>query len=316
MILSQISPGFTRKLDSHLSENAPGLRPPLFCQVETLVFGNAVERALRPERFIVGCRNPEEKLPTSYEELLRSFDCKILRVRYESAELAKISINVCLVASIGVANMMAEICEQIGADWSEIAPALKMDRRIGQYAYLTPGLGISGGNIERDLVTVQKLARERGTDASIVGAWVANSAYRKHWVLRKIHEHLPTKSSQPTIGICGLAYKPNTKSTKNSPAISVLEALRTFAVKVYDPKVVLDDQKFVNVCQVGSALETCIGADILAIMTPWAEFEQLEPRAIYRNMNTPVIIDPFRALNAENCIELGFSYHMLGARSF
>ena len=80
---------------------------------------------------------------------------------YESAELAKISINFCLVASITVANTLAEVCERIGADWSEIAPALKLDRRIGQGAYLSPGLGIAGGNLERDLRPSCNSARRR-----------------------------------------------------------------------------------------------------------------------------------------------------------
>ena len=79
-------------------------------------------------------------------------------MRYESAELAKISINCCLVASVVVANTLAELCERIGAEWSEIAPALKLDRRIGPHAYLAPGLGIAGGNLERDLATVQRMA--------------------------------------------------------------------------------------------------------------------------------------------------------------
>src|SRR5437660_5333555 len=79
-------------------------------------------------------------------------------MRYESAELAKIAINCCLVSSISVANTLAELCECLGAAWSEIAPALKLDRRIGQHAYLAPGLGIAGGNLERDLATVCKLA--------------------------------------------------------------------------------------------------------------------------------------------------------------
>ena len=72
-------------------------------------------------------------------------------MRYESAEFAKISINTCLSSSVTTANVLAELCEKIGADWSEIVPALKMDKRIGQHAYIKPGLGISGGNLERDL---------------------------------------------------------------------------------------------------------------------------------------------------------------------
>jgi len=117
----------------------------LFYQVETLIFGQAVERALAPERVIVGCRDPKAALPEPYSTYLKAFDCPILPMRYESAELSKISINVCLVASIGATNMMAELCEGIGADWSEIVPALRLDRRIGRHAYLAPGLGIAGG---------------------------------------------------------------------------------------------------------------------------------------------------------------------------
>ena len=100
-------------------------------------------------------------------------------MRFESAELCKIAINCCLVSSISVANTLAELCEGIGADWSEIVPALKLDRRIGAYAYLAPGLGIAGGNLERDLATVVRLADGIGSDAGVVKAWVANSRHRK-----------------------------------------------------------------------------------------------------------------------------------------
>src|SRR5208282_6722957 len=103
----------------------------------------------KPERFIVGCAEPRGPLPAALQSFLESFACPILPMAYESAELAKISINFCLVASISVANTLAEICEQVGADWSDIAPALKLDKRIGPGAYLSPGLGIAGGNLER-----------------------------------------------------------------------------------------------------------------------------------------------------------------------
>ena len=84
----------------------------------------------------------------------------MLVMRLESAELAKIAINFFLVSTVATTNTLAEICEAIGADWNEIAPALRLDRRIGPHAYLKPGLGIAGGNLERDLVTVQSLAAQ------------------------------------------------------------------------------------------------------------------------------------------------------------
>src|ERR1019366_3465588 len=142
VVLSQVPPGFTRSL------SRPSDRR--FYQVEALIFGRAIERALHPERFIVGCADPKAALPKPLASFLGAFGCPILPMRYESAELAKVSINMFLVSSISTTNALAELCETIGADWSEIVPALKLDKRIGQYAYLAPGLGIAGGNLERD----------------------------------------------------------------------------------------------------------------------------------------------------------------------
>ncbi len=114
-MLSQVPPGFTRALQV-VSPNR------LLYQVETLIFGQAVERAIHPERFIVGCVDPSQPLPQRYREVLEAFDCPILPMRYESAELAKISINFCLVASLSAANTLAEVSEAVGADWAEIVP--------------------------------------------------------------------------------------------------------------------------------------------------------------------------------------------------
>ena len=124
VVLSQVPPGFTR------GKLRPGRI--LYYQVETLIFGRAVERALLPERYIVGCADPLEPLPAPYAAFLGAHGCPVLPMRFESAELAKISINMCLVSSVSTANTLAELCEKIGADWSEIVPALKLDRRIGQ----------------------------------------------------------------------------------------------------------------------------------------------------------------------------------------
>ena len=100
VILCQVPPGFTRKL------KFPHER--LFYQVETLIFGRAVERAMYPERFIVGCADPDKALPSHLKNLLLAFESPVLVMRYESAELTKISINMCLVASVSIANTLAE----------------------------------------------------------------------------------------------------------------------------------------------------------------------------------------------------------------
>src|ERR1700751_6088434 len=132
---------------------------------------------MQPERYIIGWASPDQPLYARYSLLLGAFSCPILPMRLESAELAKISINMCLVASISVANTLAELCEAVGADWSEIDRSLPLDRRIGPYAYLQPGLGIAGGNLERDLATVMRLGQAHGTDTGFVAAAIANRAY-------------------------------------------------------------------------------------------------------------------------------------------
>lgn len=312
VILSQVPPGFTRRLARKLDEQqARSLQ--LFYQVETLIFGRAVERALYPERFIVGCPDPHAPLPAAYAELLKVFDCPILPMRYESAELTKISINMCLVSSVSVANTLAELCEKIGADWSEMVPALKLDRRIGQYAYLSPGLGIAGGNLERDLATVVSMANEFGTDDGVVDAWIANSRYRRDWALRVIQAEAISRLENPRIAVWGLAYKQDTTSTKNSPALALVDALKPFHVRAYDPQVILKDEPVPTFAQAASALEALEGADALAVMTPWAEFSSINVAEIKARMKGRLIVDPFGMLNEQECIEAGFSYFKLGS---
>ncbi|MGH6804384.1 MAG: nucleotide sugar dehydrogenase [Methyloceanibacter sp.] len=305
VILCQVPPGFTRSL------SLPKER--LFYQVETLVFGRAVERAMNPERFIVGCAAPEQPLPETYRIFLSAFGCPILPMRYEGAELAKISINMFLVASISTANTIAELCEKIGADWAEIVPALKLDKRIGQHAYLAPGLGIAGGNLERDLSTVCRLARAHGTDAGVVRAWIANSQHRRDWVLTHVHERVIAHKPDPTLAVLGLAYKQDTSSTKNSPSLALLAALTPFAVRVYDPVVAPRNEFHPRLVSAASALDACVGADAVVIMTPWGEFHELRPEAIAERLQGRVVIDPYAVLNAGACRAAGLDYVTLGS---
>jgi UDPglucose 6-dehydrogenase len=307
-VLCQVPPGFTRKVPLD-----PAL---LYYQVETLVFGRAVERAVKPERFIVGCADPTRPLPPVYSAVLGAFDCPILPMRYESAELAKIAINCCLVASVSVANTLADLSERIGADWHEIAPALRLDRRIGPHSYLTPGLGIAGGNLERDLATVLRLAEASGSEASVIAAFVENSRVRRDWVLRLIHREVLPHEADPTFGILGLAYKENTDSTKNSPSLALIADLQFWPIRVYDPAVSAAVVHHPAVTAGHGVLEAARGSDALLIMTPWPEFRTLSPADLAASMRGRVIVDPFRVLEPAALRAAGFSYFALGAPLF
>jgi UDPglucose 6-dehydrogenase len=304
VVLSQVAPGYTR------ARQTPSRA--VYYQVETLVFGRAVERATLPERFMVGCSDPSAPLPPALQTYLEAFGCPILPMRIESAELAKISINCCLVASITVANTLAELCENIGADWSEIAPALKLDKRIGQYSYLAPGLGIAGGNLERDLATVIRMSEGHGTEASVIRAFAGNSAHRRNWALRTLHRALLADTRDARLGILGLAYKENTHSVKNSPSLALLRHLTPWPVRVYDPVVPASAAPHPAATGATSALDAAEGADAVVVMTPWAEFSSIDAKSLARAMRGRLVLDPFRVLDGRAARAAGLDYRTLG----
>ena len=303
VVLCQVPPGFTRAIRSVAPER-------LIYQVETLVFGRAVQRAMYPERFVIGCADPYKPLPKALATVLGAFGCPILLMRYESAELAKISINFCLVASVSVANTLAEVSEAIGADWSEIIPALKLDKRIGQFSYLAPGLGISGGNLERDLRTILDIAEVKKTDVGVVHAWLRNSKYRKDWPWRVLDKEVLSANPKARVAVLGLAYKENTHSTKNSPSLLLLSHLTKSDVCVHDPVVPASIVPFAK--SAPDPLSCAKDADVLVIATPWAQYRDLKIDGLTRAMKGRVIIDPYRLLDGAKAAAAGFAYHTLG----
>jgi UDPglucose 6-dehydrogenase len=277
-----------------------------------LVFGRAVERATKPERFIVGCAEPAQPLPPAMNTFLEAFGCPILPMRFESAELTKIAINCCLVASVSVANTLAELCERIGADWAEIAPALKLDRRIGAYSYLAPGLGLAGGNLERDLATVIRLSDEYGTETGVIRAFVANSDHRKNWALRTLHEALLGRAPKASLGILGLAYKENTHSVKNSPSLALIRDLAPWPLRIFDPVVPAAAAPHPLVTGAKSALEAAQGVDALVIMTPWPQFRSLRCSDLADAMRGRLVLDPYRVLEPAAAKAAGLDHRTLG----
>jgi len=301
IILSQVPPGFTRSFNK--------IKRKLYYQVETLIFGNAMFRALYPERFIIGSNDSLDTLPDSINIFLKSFNCPILIMGYESAELSKIAINCYLASTLSITNTLSEISDSLGGNWDEIIPTLQLDKRIGEFAYLKPGLGISGGNIERDLATIQSIGFKNNANVKCIESIISLSKYSKQWLYRNIKEHVG-KNSNLKIALLGLAYKENTNSIKNSPSIELLKKIKNFSIKVYDPLVKDINIKGVIICN--SAKEAMQNADILVIATPWQEFKNLEVSIIKDQMNGNIIIDPYKILNEKILKKINFNYYCIG----
>lgn len=146
VVLCQVEPGFTRKIDW------PKER--LYYQVETLkVTDEALDRAVNPERIIIG-HGGKGFLDTNLQKFISVFDCPLFLMSYESAELAKIAINLYLVAQIETSNKLSKVAEKVRANWDDIIPVLQTDKRIGNYAYLKPG--VLGKHLQRDADMIGK----------------------------------------------------------------------------------------------------------------------------------------------------------------
>lgn len=209
VILSQVPPGFIRSLK---------LKRKLYYQVETLIFGDAIPRALNPERIIIGKKNSSTSLDPNLKRVYRKFSSNILEMNYESAELAKISINLMLISSIMTSNFISLYCEKIDARWLDIKKTLQLDKRIGKFAYLNPSPGLSGGNLERDLINANKYFNYK----NVLKSWINLDKKMKMWTVKLIKKNLRKKSK---ILISGMTYKNNTLSVKNSLSLFLVKKL-------------------------------------------------------------------------------------------
>ncbi len=305
VVLSQVAPGFMRSMQFPAHQ--------LYYQVETLIFGRAIERASHPERLIIGCANPAQKLPEILQHFLQSFNCPILTMRYESAELTKVSINMYLVASVMTSNTLADLAAAIGADWEEVVPALRLDKRIGEYAYLNPGLGISGGNLERDMVTILQQSQRHQVHADLVKTWLDDSEYYKNWVFRCLKTHVLAKHSTPVIAVLGLAYKANTHSIKNSPALQLLNSLKkTACAKLITHDPVVKGDALSDIVTAATPIEALNAADVVIVMTPWPAYAALTVNDFLAQMQGRVLIDPHHVYEHADFIKAGFSVYTLG----
>lgn len=303
VILSQVYPGFTRKI----SWNKGGL----YYQVETLIFGQALNRIFKAERVIVGSNDIQNKINKYYNSFLKKFKCPVINLSYESAEIAKISVNIFLIMQVCTSNLLASVCEKIGANWSAVVSGLRLDRRIGEYAYLNPGLGLSGGNLERDLKTLTTIIKKNNIQDKILKSLLFNSRISKEWVLRKIKK-MKLNKKKDKIAILGLTYKENTDSVRNSPSVDLIKKLNQYKIVGFDPKASMSSLKNLNMFRSHSINKTLENAKVLIIMNKWDMFKKISIKQLKKKLLQKNIIDPLGVLKELNLQNKGFNYHIIG----
>ncbi len=296
VIMSQVPPGFTRNLGD--------LRRNTVYQVETLIFGKGLNRALQPERIIFGKVNEGAVLPDVVQEIAELFNCAILEMSYESAELTKIAINIVLSASITAANSLAELANLIGGNWSHIERALRLDQRIGESAYISPGLGLGGTNLQRDLDVATSLAEKVGVNAIFMKSITEHSLHMQNWLMREIIKIRQNGEKLETVTILGLAYKPGTQSTYGSAGYQLLEIFDSVVkIFVHDPVVRLPIKKVLhNTRQINDPRAHLHESNLVILATAWPEYQSIIEEFLRSGPNV-IILDPYRIVHTSSIVE-------------
>lgn len=311
VIMSQVSPGFTRSVDQRIQELRPGVLFSIFYFVETLIIGDAVNRFLKPERMIFGSKMQKAPLGGFLETIVRRFSCPLFIISLESAEMTKSAMNVFLATTITFANTLANICEEVGADMTEIVPALRLDERVGPSVYINPGLGLSGGHLERDVVMLSHIAEKLNIDVDLLRLIQDVSSSRYQWLRNKIEKEVYVGNKLPRIAIWGLSYKKNTDSTHGAPSLKIIRDFgKRATIMAYDPVVKLLSMPEV-IC-VNDKYKAVENADCLLILSNWDEFKTVEKGRLLKAMNKPLIIDGLGVLSSIDFSKERIRYIVMG----
>ena len=279
---------------------------------ENLRLGEALECYRNPGRIILGTALPscEKKCVELFSEITD----QILTMNLESAEMVKHGINSFLAMSIVFTNSLSDICEESKANIKDVVRGMKSDIRIGQKAYLSPGIGFSGGTLGRDLKVLDEVNRKANGYAKLFGFVHTSNNERKLAILRKIKKIL-TSLEGKTIGVLGLTYKPGTSTLRRSLPLEIVDLLidEKVNVKVFDPKAdygeLPSNQKFIverNIFDVAK------DSDMLLVLTEWPEFVKFDWSVITSTLKSKIIFDTKNCLDDTLLTKIGFNYYSVG----
>lgn len=311
LVVSSQSPvGFCSRMRKNLKEKNPSLD--ISYSPENLRLGEAIECYLKPDRIILGTNNRETE--KRCVELFSMVTTNVIAMSLESAEMVKHGINSFLASSIVFANNLADLCEYSGANIKDVVKGMKSDPRIGSMAYLSPGIGFSGGTLGRDLKVLDQRNSQAGGEARLFGFIHESNAKRKEVIVSKI-EGILDGLEQKHVGILGLTYKPGTSTLRRSLPLEIAHLLleKKSVVKVYDPKA--DYSEIDGKVKFGIAKdieEVSARADILVLLTEWEDFLRFDWITVKDRMNAPNFFDAKNALSEMEMTQKGFHYYSLG----
>jgi UDPglucose 6-dehydrogenase len=312
VVLRSTAPlGTTRQVADIIAEET-GRPVPVASNPEFLVEGRAYEEFLRPDRIVVGV--DDDVTAALMRRLYAGIDAPLIITDISSAELAKFAANAYLATQISFINEMADLAAAAGADASTVSRVIKMDRRVGEKAYLNPGIGFGGSCLPKDLRALTRSAEALGVDMRVARAVTAVNEDRAQRAIDRLREQIGDVAGR-SIAVWGLAFKGGTNDVRESPAVRIVQHLVEAGalVRAYDPLAEPNAEPLVGpgvLCD--DLYEPVAGADALLVLTDCREFASADLSLVRERMAGDVIIDGRGILPAGDAVAAGFAYIGIG----
>ena len=311
VVSSQTPVGTCRAFRASLQKRNPTLE--LIYSPENLRLGEAIACYLKPGRVIVGA---DSQIAVSKAVALFSrLDTEIITMSIASAEMVKHAINAFLANSIVFVNHLADLCEVSGANILDVVRGVKSDERIGKRAYLSAGIGFSGGTLGRDLRVLSGLNRSSGQKAFLYESVLQFNADRRGLIVDKVTRILGGTVCNKTISVLGLTYKPGTSTLRRSLPLEIVELLAQGGarLRIFDPKADYGELTTLPPFEIcGSIDEALSDSDLVVLLTEWDQFRKYPWEKAARLMRQNKIFDPKNFLYDMRLEDKGYEYVGVG----
>jgi len=289
----------------------PGASFAVVSNPEFLREGSAIADFMHPDRVVLG--STDRASAQRVAELYRPLSCPVLITDLRTAEMIKYASNAFLATKISFINEIASICEKLGADVKMVSQGMGLDKRIGS-AFLEAGLGFGGSCFPKDVRALAHMAAINGCHPQLLRTVLEINRDARRAVIQKARDALGGLQDR-TIGVLGLAFKPNTDDLREAPSLEIIHLLQSegASVKAYDPVAAEGAQRAnpeLVLCQ--GPYEVAEGADCLILVTEWNEFKHLDMRRIKESMANPLLIDGRNIWDPAEMGALGFTYLGVG----
>ncbi|MGO8990582.1 MAG: UDP-glucose dehydrogenase family protein [bacterium] len=276
--------------------------------------GSAIEDFMRPDRVTIGAESEQAvAIMKDIYSALYIIETPFVITSLETAEMIKYASNSFLATKISFINEIANLCEAVGADVHHVARAMGLDGRIGK-KFLHPGPGYGGSCFPKDTRALWRMAQESGYSFKILDAVIKANEEQKKRMVGKIVEKVGDLKGK-TIGVLGLAFKPNTDDIRESSSIVIIQGLLDMGAKVkaFDPAAMEEAKAVLPGIEFGKdAYDVAGGADALVLATEWNQFRRLDLMHIKELLKAPVFIDLRNVYDPDQMKRLGFDYCGVG----